>query len=131
MRFDSVKEERDGILGLLALSMGREIKDVVKTGFDGIAQDRLDEETKKMCEWISPLDFTAVQKDIYAKRQKGTGNWILKTLEIDEWLRGGSRGLWLRGKGDVLLFNKGNKADRRLGCSGGREDCSFVSHCLC
>jgi hypothetical protein len=56
-----------------------------------------DEESRRIVEWLSPLDFSADQIDYYNIREKGTGEWILDTDEFKEWINGSKRTLWCHG----------------------------------
>jgi hypothetical protein len=37
-------------------------------------------------EWLSPIDFPAQQHDIISRRQEGTAQWFLDSVEFREWL---------------------------------------------
>jgi hypothetical protein len=41
-----------------------------------------------MMQWLSPTDFPAQQHDIISRRQEGTGQWLLDSLEFKGWLQG-------------------------------------------
>ena len=59
---------------------------------------------RELLQQLSTLDFTAVQKDIYAKRYANTGQWLLESAEFQTWLksRNGDRSvLWYQGNPGV------------------------------
>ena len=47
--------------------------------------------------WISPLNFSRKQNDIFARRQEGTGEWLLERDEFKNWREGTERTLWCPG----------------------------------
>src|SRR5438046_8799843 len=47
--------------------------------------------------WLSPLNFSTKQNDIFAMRQKGTGKWFLSDDLFQAWLDGTERTLWCPG----------------------------------
>ncbi|KAF2869928.1 hypothetical protein BDV95DRAFT_640573, partial [Massariosphaeria phaeospora] len=38
-------------------------------------------------EWLSPVDYSSQQQDVIAKRQPGTGEWLLTSREFKEFVR--------------------------------------------
>jgi Cdc6-like AAA superfamily ATPase len=48
-------------------------------------------------EWLSPTDFPAQQHDIITRREGGTGQWFLETLEFKRWLQGCDKTLFCSG----------------------------------
>lgn len=36
-------------------------------------------ELQEIADWLSPLNFFATQNDVYARRQEGTGQWLLES----------------------------------------------------
>lgn len=53
--------------------------------------------------WLSDLDFKETQKDIFANRTNGTGQWMLDSPEFNEWVAGGSKVLWCPGARKVFI----------------------------
>ncbi|KAI4218157.1 MAG: hypothetical protein L6R36_009100 [Xanthoria steineri] len=41
-------------------------------------------------QWLSPLNFFSTQQDILARREKGTGQWLIDSTEFKNWLAGNS-----------------------------------------
>lgn len=52
---------------------------------------------KAVMEWLSPSDFPAQQDDIISRREKGTGQWFLDSVEFKSWLEGNSKTLFCHG----------------------------------
>jgi hypothetical protein len=50
-----------------------------------------------MIEWLSPTDFPVQQHDIITRRQEGTGQWFLESLEFGKWLQGSNKTLFCPG----------------------------------
>ena len=40
---------------------------------------------QEVFEWISPIDYSALQRDTLARRQAGTGQWLLISAEYQQW----------------------------------------------
>ena len=67
-------------------------------------------ERQRAIAWLSPLSesFANQQSDTLSKRQPGTGNWLLETMEYRSWLHGGEGILWcygLPGTGKSVLVS--------------------------
>ncbi|KAN0087362.1 hypothetical protein V8E54_001050 [Elaphomyces granulatus] len=56
-----------------------------------------DEYRKKLLDWLSPIDYAELQSDTFHKRQKGTGEWFLKSTPFTEWLEGKEKTLFCPG----------------------------------
>jgi hypothetical protein len=62
----------------------------VRAGVDRL-HDRLDdrehhEENEAILDWLTPVDYAPQQSDFIARRQKGTGQWLLESEKFQEWL---------------------------------------------
>jgi Cdc6-like AAA superfamily ATPase len=44
------------------------------------------EQVSKVADWLTPTNFSALQSDIIAKRQEGTGLWLLNSEEYKMWI---------------------------------------------
>ncbi|KAJ7589405.1 hypothetical protein C8J56DRAFT_784674, partial [Mycena floridula] len=56
--------------------------------------------------WISKLDFQAIQKETFAKHATGTGDWFLKQQKFVDWKDGKTKFLWcpgIPGAGKTIL----------------------------
>ena len=41
---------------------------------------------RELCQWLSPLDFPAQQREIYRRHQHGSGQWLLQSEKVKTWL---------------------------------------------
>jgi len=57
----------------------------------------IDEESQKILDWLSPLNFWEKQHDALSRREAGTGQWILEEPAFIEWLDRTQRILWCPG----------------------------------
>ena len=57
----------------------------------------LDKDRKKILDWLSPIDYAELQSDTFHKRQKGTGEWFLKSTPFIEWSEGKEKTLFCPG----------------------------------
>ncbi|KAN0073570.1 hypothetical protein V8E54_008790, partial [Elaphomyces granulatus] len=64
---------------------------------DWIVSAQKDEYRKKILDWLSPIDYAELQSDTFHKRQKGTGEWFLKSTPFIEWLGGKEKTLFCPG----------------------------------
>ena len=49
-----------------------------------IARDQ--QARRELCQWLSPLDFPAQQREIYSRHQHGSGQWLLQSERFKRWL---------------------------------------------
>ncbi|KAJ7577681.1 ankyrin repeat-containing domain protein, partial [Mycena floridula] len=52
-------------------------------------------------EWLSPIDFQAIQQNHLAKRVPGTGHWLPEEVEFQQWTAGEIKILWCPGNPGV------------------------------
>lgn len=45
------------------------------------------EERRAIADWLTPVDYAPQQSDYIAKRQEGTGEWVLESNEFQTWLQ--------------------------------------------
>jgi hypothetical protein len=62
-----------------------------------ISKFRLDGFRKKLLDWLSPTNYVELQCDTFHKRQKGTGEWFLKSPPFIEWVEGKKKTLFCPG----------------------------------
>ena len=55
------------------------------------------QERHRIVNWLSQANFVQIQKETFAKRQVGTGDWILNCEEFQTWLDGPRETLWCHG----------------------------------
>ena len=57
------------------------------------------ETTRKILDWLSPLEYCNKQRDIASKRHEGTGKWFLVSEKFTAWLSGSADNvLWCPGE---------------------------------
>lgn len=44
------------------------------------------EEDLRMLDWLSPIDYGPIHSDTLKRRQAGTGQWLLESVEYQKWL---------------------------------------------
>lgn len=90
-RFDLLSQE---LIRALLLSTDITTRQILHA-VEGESQVRSLEE---LCSWISPLDFSKYQEELFSRRQEGTGSWFLESENFISWRDGsGSPRLWCPG----------------------------------
>ena len=91
------------------------------------SQDGRDESRTRqaMLEWLSPVDHAAQQSDFLSRRQPGTGQWLLDSPELHEWISSDASTLFcpgIPGAGKTILASVLNnelisrfRGDERIG----------------
>ena len=68
-------------IGFLNAFNGRLTRDnVVK-----LVRHQENQEHKTILDWLTPIDFVSQQNDFIARRQEGTGIWLLDSTEYQSW----------------------------------------------
>jgi Cdc6-like AAA superfamily ATPase len=65
-----------------------------------------DQEQQAILDWLTPIDYTAKQNDVFRMRQQGTGQWLLDSTEFKEWLQTAKKTLFcpgIPGAGKTIL----------------------------
>jgi hypothetical protein len=57
----------------------------------------LDHELQDIMDWLSPINFSAKQNDIFSKRHEGTAQWLLEHDVFKAWVNGTQKVLWCPG----------------------------------
>lgn len=68
-------------------SVGQRVEAVA----DDLQAIRLGKDLQKrqeILEWFSPLNFFKTQQDVFARKQEGTGQWLIDSPEFQTWLSG-------------------------------------------
>jgi hypothetical protein len=82
---DDIKEFRSRIstnIGLLNAFNGRVTRDNVVT----LVQLQEDRGRQKIFDWLTLIDYAPQQNDFICRRQAGTGQWLLDSVEFRAWL---------------------------------------------
>ncbi|TVY81967.1 Ankyrin-1 [Lachnellula suecica] len=64
------------------------------------------EERQTILDWLTPTDYAPQQNDFIARRQAGTGQWLLDSEEFHHWVEGDARILFcpgIPGAGKTML----------------------------
>ncbi|KAJ7592136.1 ankyrin repeat-containing domain protein [Mycena floridula] len=82
----------------------------VRQGMDNLIERAIDTERiqkhKEFLNWISKLNFQAIQVDTFAKHSPGTGEWFFKRPEFIDWRDEKTKFLWcpgIPGAGKTIL----------------------------
>ncbi|CZR63705.1 uncharacterized protein PAC_13602 [Phialocephala subalpina] len=78
----------------------------VKVGIDGLHQAQHDQQRQAILDWLTPIDYAAQQSDFIARRQAGTGQWLLDSEEFQTWLNSDQQTLFcpgIPGAGKTML----------------------------
>lgn len=72
--------------------------DIIKKGVAALADDIEaihlsgdQEKRQEILDWFSPLNFFKTQQDVFARRQEGTGQWLIDLPAFQDWLSGSER----------------------------------------
>ena len=55
------------------------------------------QEHQIIVDWLAPIDYAPQQSDFVARRQEGTGQWLLDSKEFNEWLNQSKQTLFCPG----------------------------------
>ncbi|KAJ6438029.1 putative AC9 transposase [Purpureocillium lavendulum] len=86
----------------------RLLEDVSATSMkaDKIIQYHLTQEQRVLLDWLTPIDYGLQQSDYLARRQPGTGQWLLESEEFQVWLARSKQTLFcpgIPGAGKTIL----------------------------
>jgi len=60
----------------------------------------------RLLAWLSDIDVSVHYNSVRNKRQPGTGDWLLKSKELEDWKHLPNSLVWLSGKGVLLSDNR-------------------------
>ncbi|KAJ7577718.1 hypothetical protein C8J56DRAFT_1031374 [Mycena floridula] len=69
----------------------------IATGAKQIQAHNMNAYLRAFSEWLSPIDFRAIQQNHFAKCAPGTGHWLLANVEFERWMAGQIKTLWCPG----------------------------------
>jgi hypothetical protein len=52
---------------------------------------------RKVADWLTPINFRAIQSDTFSKHTSGTGTWFIDHPQFQKWLSGNNQVLWVEG----------------------------------
>ncbi|KAJ7576491.1 ankyrin repeat-containing domain protein [Mycena floridula] len=73
----------------------------IADGAKQIQAHNMNADLRAFSEWLSPLDFQAVQQNHLVKRAPGTGHWLPVDLQFKRWTAGQIKILWCPGNPGV------------------------------
>ncbi|KAK9243562.1 hypothetical protein V1506DRAFT_523541 [Lipomyces tetrasporus] len=80
------REERNKILNTVATCVSNESR----PGVDRLHERQDDREHREdhqaILDWLTPIDYAAQQNDFIRRRQEGTGEWLLKSSQFQNWV---------------------------------------------
>lgn len=118
---------------------------MTRTSIRHLVQHQDDQKRQELLSWLSPLDYGAQQSDYIARRQPGTGQWLLDSKEFQSWISGSMQTLFcpgIPGAGKTILTsivleelgdqyrNDGGVAITFLYCSFQRRHEQGLAHLL-
>jgi len=78
----------------------------VQEGVNKLFRRQCDEEHETILKWLTPIDYDPQQNDYIRRRQPGTGQWLLNSLEYQSWLNTSEQTLFcpgIPGAGKTIL----------------------------
>jgi hypothetical protein len=78
----------------------------VQKGVSKLLRVQHDQEHETVLNWLTPIDYAAQQSDFVGRRQEGTGQWILNSVEYQMWLNSDGQTLFcpgIPGAGKTIL----------------------------
>jgi Cdc6-like AAA superfamily ATPase len=69
----------------------------VKNGVDQLNRHQDDQEHRAILDWLTPTDYALQKCDFLARRQEGTGQWLLGSNEFQQWLNTSKQTLFCPG----------------------------------
>ena len=102
---EDIKELRSRIstnVSLLSAFNGRLTRDNVVT----LVRHQEDQGRQAVLDWITPIDYAPQQNDFIARRQEGTGQWLLDSIKFQTWLETDEQTLFcpgIPGAGKTIL----------------------------
>jgi len=73
----------------LELTQPRQVSSEIRDGLDRLheRQDNRErhDEHRTILDWLTPIDYAPQQNDFIGRRKEGTGEWLLKSNEFQEW----------------------------------------------
>jgi Cdc6-like AAA superfamily ATPase len=82
------------------------IPSAIEDAVDRLNQRQDDEERRVIIDWLTSIDYAPQQSDFIARRQEGTGLWLLDSDKFQEWLSNRKQTLFcpgIPGAGKTIL----------------------------
>jgi hypothetical protein len=59
----------------------------IKVGIDRLHQAQDDQQRRTILNWLTEIDYAPQQSDFISRRQTGTGQWLLDSVQFLSWLK--------------------------------------------
>ena len=99
---DKLRSRISTNIGFLNAFNGRLARD----GVAKLVRHQENQEHAAILNWLTPIDFVSQQNDFIARRQEGTGQWLLESEEFQTWLNTNKQTLFcpgIPGAGKTIL----------------------------
>lgn len=71
-----------------------------------LVQHQVDQQSRTMLDWLTPVDYALQQSDYVNRRQAGTGQWLIDSAEFKNWVENDKQTLFcpgIPGAGKTIL----------------------------
>jgi Cdc6-like AAA superfamily ATPase len=88
------------------MNLFSQISLATKDGVDRLHERQDDQERRTILDWLTPIDYASQQSDFIARRQEGTGRWLLESDKFQGWLTKSKQTLFcpgMPGAGKTML----------------------------
>jgi Cdc6-like AAA superfamily ATPase len=68
------------------LTLPSYVSSAVEDSIDQLNRRQYDQDRRDIANWLTPIDYATQQSDFIARRQEGTGLWLLDSDEFQKWL---------------------------------------------
>ena len=73
-----------------------------------LVRSQEDQGRQTILDWITPIDYAPQQRDFITRRQQGTGQWLLDSIEFKTWVKNDKQTLFapgIPGAGKTILMS--------------------------
>jgi Cdc6-like AAA superfamily ATPase len=82
------------------------VSSAIEDSVNQLARHQDEKERRVITDWLTPIDYAPQQSDFIARREKGTGRWLLDSSEFQKWLNQSKQTLFcpgMPGAGKTIL----------------------------
>jgi len=99
MTYKEVKDARgeQKVLHQDGIKLSSRIKDGVDLLNQSQEERHRQEEQRGILDWLTPIDYAPQQNDFIARRQQGTGQWLVESKEFQKWINQSDQTLFCPG----------------------------------
>jgi hypothetical protein len=102
---DDVRELRSRITSNVTL-LNSFSEQFTRDNIDKLVRYQDDQERLAILDWLTPIDYAHEQNDFISRRQEGTGQWLLDSVQYQGWLKTNKQTLFcpgIPGAGKTIL----------------------------